>query len=311
MCASMAIGAVTCANHGGRHQRQDLQLHRCQAGGHSRAAAQLRAFVTFIYLGLAFAMSATPSSSSSSSYDLCQAIKLVVIGSEQTGKTSLISAFLHGSFEDNYIGTVGLDTSEKVVYLPHGKARAKLWDIGGHPRFRPLCPTYLKGADAVMIVYDATDRSTYEYALSAIKMVQGCGIEAETMLLVGNKHDNRSQLDVSQQEASIKSEELHVRHLAASAYDLSSVKRSFLWLVSKALFVEPPNWQELPPLPELADRSRDFVSVSVEDSSSRRTSSSSPREPPNCLDAWFEACKSLLMVTWWPTRNAEEGLATK
>ena len=127
-------------------------------------------------------MSVMSGASSSSSLDL-QVVKLVVLGAERTGKSSLISVFKQGTFNETYSGTVGLDNSEKSVYLPHGKVckaanaavvitltggfscadisqvTTKLWDIGGHPRFRPLLPTYLKGTDGVMVVYSVTGGS--------------------------------------------------------------------------------------------------------------------------------------------------------
>eukprot|EP00045_Choanoeca_perplexa_P000741 m.15728 g.15728 ORF g.15728 m.15728 type:complete len:270 (-) comp10511_c0_seq1:79-888(-) len=251
--------------------------------------------------------------SSSSMNELDQAVKVVVLGAERTGKTALVSVYQQGTFNEEYVGTVGLDNTEKTVYLPHGKVKAKLWDIGGHPRFRPLLPTYLKGADGVLVVYAVTDRTSYNYAIDVLGQLEELGIPRDRTLLVGTKHDCHTQLDVSRQEADMRAETLHVRHLTASATNRQSVERCFNWVVSKCMAVEAPSWYAMSDI-ELDDQFADDVTISIppspeNDASGNRNSTSSLNMINNATpNTWCWTSFTRWIATWllWeePTSSA-------
>ncbi|MHA1583793.1 MAG: Rab family GTPase, partial [Promethearchaeota archaeon] len=93
--------------------------------------------------------------------------KICVIGDGATGKTSLITRFTQGSFNKDYIKTLGAQFSrfEKKFEPKNGEAiRARLffWDIAGQSEFKFMRPTFYNGARAVIVVYDLTRPETLE-----------------------------------------------------------------------------------------------------------------------------------------------------
>ena len=89
--------------------------------------------------------------------------KICVIGDGAVGKTSLIKKFTQGSFNKDYIKTVGAQFSRYEIKVgENNKIRAQLffWDIAGQQEFTFMRPSFYKGAKATIIVYDLTREDT-------------------------------------------------------------------------------------------------------------------------------------------------------
>ncbi len=56
--------------------------------------------------------------------------KLVFLGDQAVGKTSLITRFMYDSFETTYHATIGIDFLSKTLYLDDRTIRLQLWDTG-------------------------------------------------------------------------------------------------------------------------------------------------------------------------------------
>lgn len=94
--------------------------------------------------------------------------KICLIGDFGVGKTSLIRRFVDRQFSDQYLSTVGVKISRKVVEcdpLTSGKpasVQLLIWDIEGHTKFKAIAPSYLQGASGAVIVADVTRLETVE-----------------------------------------------------------------------------------------------------------------------------------------------------
>jgi small GTP-binding protein len=92
--------------------------------------------------------------------------KICVIGDGAAGKTSLIKRFTQGSFNKDYIKTLGAQFSrfEKVLTRNGNLIRARLffWDIAGQSEFKFMRPTFYNGAKATIVVYDLTRDETLD-----------------------------------------------------------------------------------------------------------------------------------------------------
>jgi small GTP-binding protein len=62
--------------------------------------------------------------------------KLVFLGEQSVGKTSLITRFMYDSFDNTYHATIGIDFLSKTMYLEDRTVRLQLWDTAGQERFR-------------------------------------------------------------------------------------------------------------------------------------------------------------------------------
>ncbi|KAM6341555.1 LOW QUALITY PROTEIN: ras-related protein Rab-6A [Podargus strigoides] len=84
--------------------------------------------------------------------------KLVFLGEQSVGKTSLITRFMYDSFDNTYQATIGIDFLSKTMYLEDRTIRLQLWDTAGQERFRSLIPSYIRDSAAAVVVYDITSR---------------------------------------------------------------------------------------------------------------------------------------------------------
>ncbi|KAK2545465.1 Rab41 [Columba livia] len=82
--------------------------------------------------------------------------KLVFLGEQSVGKTSLITRFMYDSFDNTYQATIGIDFLSKTMYLEDRTIRLQLWDTAGQERFRSLIPSYIRDSAVAVIVFDVT-----------------------------------------------------------------------------------------------------------------------------------------------------------
>ena len=76
--------------------------------------------------------------------------------------------YCYDSYDETYNETIGVDVmNEKLRFTNENggtsiKAKACIWDTGGQERFRVLTPTYCSCAHAIMLVFDITDRKSFD-----------------------------------------------------------------------------------------------------------------------------------------------------
>jgi len=79
--------------------------------------------------------------------------KITVIGNGRVGKTSLIQKFTQGSFQEDYIRTIGAQFSIYDQEIDGDKIRLLFWDIAGQDEFNFARPSFFKNSKAAIIVY--------------------------------------------------------------------------------------------------------------------------------------------------------------
>lgn len=83
-----------------------------------------------------------------------------MVGDFGVGKTSLIRRFVDRQFSDQYLSTVGVKISRKLVESVN--LQLLIWDIEGHTKFKSIAPTHLQGSSGAVIVADVNRIETIE-----------------------------------------------------------------------------------------------------------------------------------------------------
>ena len=126
--------------------------------------------------------------------------KLIIVGDASTGKTSLTHRYLSGIFVDSPRLTIGVDFFSKKIKLENGKrVKLQIWDFGGEERYRFLLPTYSKGANGALILYDITAKKTIYHIPDYVKIIRENAGDIPIML-VGSKIDLEEHREVSTDE---------------------------------------------------------------------------------------------------------------
>lgn len=126
--------------------------------------------------------------------------KVCIIGDFAVGKTSTVARFVNQVFSDKYLTTVGVKIDTRDMPLADGRElRMVIWDIAGSDRFSQAEFSYLRGAQAYLLVADGTREATLANALSLRRAVIEKFGELPHVLLL-NKYDLQDQWQIGDAE---------------------------------------------------------------------------------------------------------------
>ncbi|KAI9487207.1 MAG: ras family-domain-containing protein [Benjaminiella poitrasii] len=153
--------------------------------------------------------------------------KLVFLGEQSVGKTSLITRFMYDTFDSTYQATIGIDFLSKTMYLEDKTVRLQLWDTAGQERFRSLIPSYIRDSSVAVIVYDVSNKESFLNTSKWIDDVRAERGNEAIVVLVGNKTDLSEKREVTTDEGEKRAKELNVMFIETSAKAGHNVKMLF------------------------------------------------------------------------------------
>ncbi|XP_034034596.1 ras-related protein Rab-6A isoform X1 [Embiotoca jacksoni] len=153
--------------------------------------------------------------------------KLVFLGEQSVGKTSLITRFMYDSFDNTYQATIGIDFLSKTMYLEDRTIRLQLWDTAGQERFRSLIPSYIRDSAAAVVVYDITNVNSFQQTTKWIDDVRTERGSDVIIMLVGNKTDLADKRQITTEEGEQRAKEMNVLFIETSAKTGYNVKQLF------------------------------------------------------------------------------------
>ena len=113
--------------------------------------------------------------------------KVIFVGDANTGKTSIINRIIDNPFNETYEVSIGIDFMSKNIRFRGQNIKIQIWDSAGQEKYKGLIPSYVRNSSIVFIVYDISNRTSFENVQNWISFVKN--IEKTTMVLCGNKID--------------------------------------------------------------------------------------------------------------------------
>lgn len=126
-----------------------------------------------------------------------ESYKIVILGDQFAGKTSILNKFKYENSDDRYTPTIGIDFVTKNIYLEDKTIRLIMWDTAGSERFKSLIPSYIKNANAIIITYDITSRNSFMSLDKWLNDIVDKVPKDAYIIIAGNKLDLEHQRQVT------------------------------------------------------------------------------------------------------------------
>ena len=160
--------------------------------------------------------------------------KILTIGESGVGKTCILLRYTDNKFIKHHLTTIGIDYKTKDVTINNKEQninnksiKLKIWDTAGQERFRNITQQYYKGADGIVLVFDLTDRNSFEKVREWMKQIQTyTQKDSIGIVLLGNKCDAENKA-VSTEEASEIAKEFNMKFYETSAMNNINIEESF------------------------------------------------------------------------------------
>lgn len=192
----------------------------------------------------------TLESSSAINSHILKKFKLVFLGDQGVGKTSIIKRFIFDNFDENNSATIGVDLISKNITVEGKTVRLNLWDTAGQERFRCLIPGYIRDSNVAIAVYDITRKETFSNLQGWIKEVKSQREDDVLIAIAGCKSDLEAKREVTQQEGQQFAEENGALFSEVSAKNGNNINHIFQQVVNHLLGVTGNPQIQVPALTE-------------------------------------------------------------
>jgi len=164
--------------------------------------------------------------SAMSDYDYL--FKLLLIGDSGVGKSCLLLRFADNTYTDSYISTIGVDFKIRTLDIDGKTVKLQIWDTAGQERFRTITSSYYRGAHGIIVVYDVTDKVSFNNVKQWLGEIDRYACQSVNKLLVGNKADLVEKKVCEYNEAKEFADSLGISFLETSAKSAHNVEEAFL-----------------------------------------------------------------------------------
>lgn len=171
-------------------------------------------------------------------------VKLLLIGNSSVGKSSLLLRFSDEQFlpEDESSATIGVDFRVHKMEVKGKKVKLSIWDTAGQERFRTITSSYYRGAQGVILVYDVSNRESFEALPRWYSELETYVSNSVVKILVGNKVDKEFSRQVPAAEAQQFAARMSTLFIETSAKTSVGVNEVFQEVVEKILDT-PELWE--------------------------------------------------------------------
>ena len=126
-------------------------------------------------------------------------IKLIIIGDNCIGKTSIAIRKRDDIYDNIYNPSIGVDFFYYQINVNNIPFKISVWDTAGHENYRNIIKLYFKESQGAILVYDITNRKTFLNLKNWIGQLDKNDFNGK-VILVGNKCDAVNERQVTTEE---------------------------------------------------------------------------------------------------------------
>jgi len=162
-------------------------------------------------------------------------LKVIMIGDSGVGKSCLLKGFMGEGFDNGYTSTIGVDFEIKAVVIGDRHVNLQVWDTAGQERFHTITTTYYRSSDAILLVFDVTDKQSWKNCERWLEDVRRYAKDTVEIMLIANKLDIPNKRVIDYKTAKDWADKNDMEFMETSAKTNANVEKAFLKVAEKAL----------------------------------------------------------------------------
>ena len=191
--------------------------------------------------------------------------KVVLLGEGSVGKTSLVLRYVRNEFNEEHITTIQASFLNKKLTVDDTRVNLAIWDTAGQEKFHALGPIYYRDANGALLVYDITDRDSFDRVQNWVKELRKMLGDNIVLVIAGNKADLERRRVVTLEEAEQYAASVGAKHLSTSAKQNKGVAELFLHMTKELLKADKEHGGSAQGVPK-SDGSTLLISDTADDS---------------------------------------------
>ena len=162
-------------------------------------------------------------------------IKINTLGNNIVGKTSFTIKYTDNIYQDVYLSTIGIDFKIKNININSHHYKLFFYDTTGQEKHRSMTLNMLKKVQGIILMYDITDKSSFDAIPDWIGSIQEVKGTDFPMILLGNKIDKENERVVSKEEGKNLADKYKIEFFETSNKDGTNIDEAGLTIVNKIL----------------------------------------------------------------------------
>lgn len=161
--------------------------------------------------------------------------KIVMIGDSGVGKSCILLRYADDKFNENFYSTIGVDFRFKNILLDNKSVKLQIWDTAGQERFKTITSAYYRGAHGILIVYDVTDKNSFNHVKDWIEDINKYTDDNPVKLIIGNKCDLSKEKVITDAEMKAMEQQTGLEIIETSAKNSIKINEAMEIIAGKMI----------------------------------------------------------------------------
>ena len=161
--------------------------------------------------------------------------KIVLIGDTCVGKSCILVRFSDDVFVENYVTTIGVDFRFKTMIVKNKIAKIQIWDTAGQERYRSITTAYYRGAAAIIICCDSTNKESFYNINNWIEEISKYTDKDVDKIVLMNKCDLVEERQIDKNEIAKFEKDYGIKIMEVSAKTGNGIDKAFEYIIEKLI----------------------------------------------------------------------------
>ncbi|KAL2747177.1 ras-related protein RabJ [Vespula maculifrons] len=169
--------------------------------------------------------------------------KVVVLGSQGVGKTSIVRRYIENVVNRPINPTVGASFFTCKLNIADTEVKLQVWDTAGEERFKSMAPMYYRNANAAMLVFDVTRYNSFTAIKNWVTELKRNVEEQMVLTVIGNKSDLFNDREVDSEEGRFYATKIGATYHETSVLHNDGIENVFLAIAKGLIDLSSGNTQ--------------------------------------------------------------------